>query len=320
MQNNHAGRSPVIAAKRQTLAQRAVLLALLCLPLSGCATTVGQQFRDIMADIDADCKKKGLGPYLDPNEAPYSSKRTDSSCDILTIKPADPLATEEGRFAYSIQLPPPHDKLKAQYRFGMGAAGYFKELCEKDAGDFVFRTVDGVEGIKIMRPYPQKSLPLWSEMTASTQLALWETTARSLAEKAYSYVDAVEFENPIHSETTQLVHYSLDVALPKRPPNFGVTRSPIKVSQAHYGLTFRAVSLPQEANENGIKGGELIVMDNFTKEILAFRRTFTLMHFVNRQSPEMVSGTICMNVPYQKSGYQFISEILKPAKIAKGEK
>lgn len=295
---------------------RALLLFMLSSSLSGCAATVGQQFRDIMAEIDAKCKKDHQGPYYD---ATIPNNKRHGDCDILNIKPADPLATAEGRFAYSIKLPEPHDKPKVQYRKGMSAESYFRELCEKEAGDFVFRTVDGVEGVKIMRPFPQKSLPFWSEMTASTQLALWEKTARSLAEKVYLYVDAVEFENPIHDEATQLVHYSLDAALPKRPPNFGVTRSPINGSQSRYGLTFRAVSLPQEANENGIKGGELIVMDNITKEILAFRRTFTLMHFVNRQSPEMVSGTICMNVPYQKSGNQFISEVLKPAAQVKGD-
>jgi len=295
--------------------------ALLGAPLTGCTEeTVGQQFRDILAHIDAQCKKDKLGPYLDKNDPEYRNKRARTDCDILKIKPVDPLATEEGRFAYSIKLPPPHDKLKAEYRKGMSAASYFKELCEKDAGDFVFKTAEGVDGIMLMRPFPQKTLPFLSEMTASTQLALWETTASSLAEKVYSYVDAVEFDNSIYPGKTQLVHYSPDATAPKRPPNFGVMRSPIKESKTRYGLIFRAVNLPHDANENGIKGGELIVRDNITKEILAFRRTFTLMHFVNRQSAEMVSGTICMNVPYQKSGYQFISEILKPAKKTKAIK
>lgn len=85
--------------------------------------TVGQQFRAIMAEIDAKCRKEKLGPYLDPNEPPRSAKRTNGSCDILNVKPVDPLATEEGRFAYSIKLPPPHDKPKVEYKKGMSARG-----------------------------------------------------------------------------------------------------------------------------------------------------------------------------------------------------
>ena len=102
-------------------------------------STVGQQFRDIMTEIDAKCRKERLGPYLEQSEAPGSRKRTDGSCDILKIKPADPLATEEGRFAYSIKLPSPHDKPKVEYKNGMSAETYFRELCEKAEGDCVFK-------------------------------------------------------------------------------------------------------------------------------------------------------------------------------------
>ncbi len=138
-----------------------LLCAMLCVPLSACGEpTVGQQFRDIMAEIDAKCRKEKLGPYLDPNEPPRSAKRTNGSCEILKIKPADPLATEEGRFAYSIKLPPPHDKPKVEYKKGMSAETYFKELCEKEEGDFVVRTVEGVEGIKKVRPSPQEPVRL----------------------------------------------------------------------------------------------------------------------------------------------------------------
>lgn len=120
------------------------LLLMLTTSLSGCATTVGQEFRDIMADIDAQCRRDHQGPYYD-NTIPNNTQH--SNCDILSIKPADPLATEEGRFAYSIKLPAPHDKLKTEYSRWMTAEGYFKQLCEKDAGEWIFKTVEGVEGV-----------------------------------------------------------------------------------------------------------------------------------------------------------------------------
>ena len=55
----------------------ALLCAMLCVSLSARGEpTVGQQFRNIMAEIDAKCRKEKLGPYLDPNEPPRSAKRT----------------------------------------------------------------------------------------------------------------------------------------------------------------------------------------------------------------------------------------------------
>ena len=153
----------------QIIAKRAALLALLSLPITGYAATVGQQFRDIMAEIDAQCRKDKIGPYLDPNDPEYIRKKYVTDCDILKIKPADPLATEEGRFAYSIKLPAPHGKSKVQYSTGMSAEIYFKELCEQEAGEWVFRTVDGVEGIKIMRPSIQEvRAPMLYEMPGSS--------------------------------------------------------------------------------------------------------------------------------------------------------
>ena len=176
------------------------LCVLLLLSLSGCSEpTVGQQFRDIMAEIDAKCRKEGIGPYLSPDEPPRSRKRTDSSCDILKIKPADPLATEEGRFAYSIQLPPPHDKPKVEYKKGMSAEAYFKELCEKEAGEWVFKTVEGVEGVFQARNLNTNlSSPGYSDLVFDTREAGSVSTNRmedSLVQPhhgRYSYLEPGE--------------------------------------------------------------------------------------------------------------------------------
>ena len=41
------------------------------------------------------------------NCAKAKLKPNDTACDILKLTPADPLATEEGRFAHSIKIPNP---------------------------------------------------------------------------------------------------------------------------------------------------------------------------------------------------------------------
>src|SRR3954465_15574530 len=119
----------------------------------GCASsrTPGEQFRNIMADIDKQCRKAKLGPY---EPIPRKTGARDSSCDILLLKPQDPLATPEGRFAHSIQLPAPYDKPKEVFKPGMKSADYFKALCEAEAGEFVLHTVENVDGIYEMRPGP----------------------------------------------------------------------------------------------------------------------------------------------------------------------
>ncbi|MDD2685199.1 MAG: hypothetical protein PHY62_03495 [Gallionella sp.] len=293
----------------KNIAKRAVLLALLCLPISGCAATVGQQFRDIMAEIDAQCRKDKQGPYFEPG---IPNHVRHSGCDILSIKPADPLATVEGRFAYSIQLPPPHDKPKAQYFPGMSAETYFKQLCEKEEGDFVFRSVEGVDGIKIMRPQPQETgVPLWNETNGPTP-GVFVATFNGI----YQYVDAVELIQGSLTNT-QLVHYAIDPKLSAKVPPWGLGHYPITKSEARYGFTFR--NSPLEKRELGIVGHELIIFDLSAKEILAIRRRFGQLNFVSHQSAQMMQGTVCRPLSTKDADNRFIAKILKPTVQAKGD-
>jgi hypothetical protein len=289
-----------------------LLLTMLSLPISGCATTVGQQFRDIMAEIDAQCRKDKMGPYLDEIDPQYTNKKSVTDCDILKIKPADPLATEEGRFAYSIKLPPPHDKPKVKYQAGMSAESYFKELCEKEEGDFVFRTVEGVDGIKIMRPQPQEtSVPLWNETSGPTP-GLFVSTFNGI----YKYVDAVELVQGSLT-STQLVHYAIDPKLSTKVPPWGLGHYPITKSEARYGFTFR--NSPMENRELGVLGHELIIFDLDTREVLAFRRRFGRLNFVLHQSAQLMQGPVCRPLPTKDSDNRFIAKILKPAAQENGD-
>ncbi|MDD2685201.1 MAG: hypothetical protein PHY62_03505 [Gallionella sp.] len=298
--------SPLLNIKN--IAKRAVLLALLCLPISGCAATVGQQFRDIMAEIDAQCRKDKQGPYFEqgiPNHVRHSG------CDILSIKPTDPLATEEGRFAYSIKLPEPLDKPKVQYNKGISAESYFRELCEKAEGDFVFRTVEGVDGIKIMRPSSEVTgVPLWDE-TEGTPPGYFVATVNGM----YQYVDAVELVQGSQINT-QLFHYAIDPKLSSKIPPWGLGRYPIEKSEARYGFTFR--NSPLENRELGIKGRELIIMDLETNEVMAIRRRFSKLNFMNHQSARLMQGTPCRLLD-ENLNDKFIARILKPVTQAKGD-
>src|SRR5574339_72189 len=118
-----------------------VLISLFGGVLSSCVSfqeTPGERFRKAIEEIEAACAKR----KLDPNEV----------CGgVAKLKPADPLATEAGRFAHAIKIPNlvPAD---SGYRPGMTPEQYFDHLCKSEAGEFIYKTVENVEGLYLMRP------------------------------------------------------------------------------------------------------------------------------------------------------------------------
>ena len=123
-----------------------LVLGLGWLLIAGCATglsaqneTPGQRFDREMKEFAANCAKAKLKP-------------NDTACDILKLKPADPLATEEGRFAHSIKIPNPVPE-DSGYKPGMTPEQYFEHLCKTEAGEFIYKTVEHVEGLYLLRPH-----------------------------------------------------------------------------------------------------------------------------------------------------------------------
>ena len=122
-----------------------LVLGLGGLLIAGCAAgtfskdeTPGQHFDRMMKQFAENCAKATLKP-------------NDRSCDRLKLKPADPLATEEGRFAHSIKIPNPVPE-DSGYKPGMTSREYFNHLCKTEAGEFIYKTVENVEGLFMMRP------------------------------------------------------------------------------------------------------------------------------------------------------------------------
>ncbi len=299
-----------------------LVCALLCLPVGGCGEpTVGQQFRDIMAEIDAKCRKERLGPYLDPSEPPLSSKRTDSSCDILKIKPVDPLATEEGRFAYSIKLPPPHDKPKVEYKKGMSTEVYFKELCDKEAGEWIFRTVEGVEGVFQGRNYqPFNASNLMFQMKEANEI-LERNMEDRLVQPYHGRFNYMERpSNPDEmgkhyvrffrgSEVTG--HYKIGTQKNKKPVYvpYIINQEQTETLKSRYGFTWRQIPTA-DMLENGITGGETIIYDRTTNEVLAFRRFFSRYWLrPDTRYTRLVNGAGCQP-GFSGAPFQFIQETL----------
>ena len=65
--------------------------------------------------------------------------------------PAEWVATPEGKFAHSIKIPNPVPR-DSGYRPGMTSEQYFDHLCKTEAGEFIFKAMQNVEGLYFMRP------------------------------------------------------------------------------------------------------------------------------------------------------------------------
>jgi hypothetical protein len=252
--------------------------------ITGCATTASQEFRDIMKDIDALCRRDHQGPYYDRTIPNHTQ---DARCDILSIKPADPLATEEGRFAYSIKLPAPYDKLKTEFTRWMAAESYFKQLCEKDAGEWIFKTVDGVEGVFLGRNYqPFNASNLVFQMKETNEI-LNRNMEVPLVQPIYGRYNYMERLRDSDETGKLYVRFFRGAENKKQYPtgytvysNGSFRNVPYIVNseqsdtiKSRYAFTWRQIST-SDMLENGITGGETIIYDRTSNEVLAFRRFF----------------------------------------------
>ena len=316
---------PIRAVPAKYVVVRALVLCVAALCVSGCASarTPGEQFRKIMADLDKECRKDHLGPY---QTSPPGNGVRDSSCDILFLKPQDPLATPEGRFAHSIQLPPPYDKPKDVYKSGMTSVEYFKALCEAEAGEFIFKTVRDIEGIVQLRPhdpYPGAYTDLVFQ-TREMRLDNHETEygksfVRPGGGPKYKYVEIKlsdseekQFKHPYLMYSIKRQEHKYDKAINSQDGNnMSILSEGIDVPRGRYGFTSRGIRRIDDL-EHGIQGSELIVLDRETTEVLGYQRVFRQLYFDKRDlDPRIVSARACG----QRSRWinDFVREILQPS-------
>lgn len=286
------------------------------------AETVAEHFDRQMKAFAASCAKKKPRPG-------------DVTCDRLKLKPADPLATEEGRFAHSIQIPNPVPE-DSGYKPGMTSEEYFNHLCKTEAGEFIFKTVENVEGLYMMRPRKH-----------ATDFELEDLYA---LEDPYGYVDGEAtgaeflFVDPkrykffeMSTETNRKLRWGQKSLHPsyffksdadtKYERYFGYNARDINtmikehtdVLKSRYGYTWRGITRPHD-RELGIAGGELIVLDLQTDEVLAVRRGYIRSGWMrNLTGIWWLTGHVCPKYGLRGGrdkdfdfGYWFIGKVLRP--------
>ncbi|MBS0167106.1 MAG: hypothetical protein JSR29_13555 [Nitrospira sp.] len=322
-----------------------MVIGLVLVMITGCAAsffkeeTVAERFDKAMKKLEERCAKEPPKPG-------------DTTCDPLKLKPADPLATEEGRFAHSIKIPNPAPE-GSGYKPGMSTKEYFDHLCKTEAGEFIFKTVENVEGILQMRPRteatdyemmhlyaledPYNAYEVMSEDYVNPRYmdAVKTKDVKKRAYRVYrpdqnykflekpiptplqDHTDGAKYLRYTRPNTEKLVYEDGQYMYPRdqQPP---LIEERVKEPKSRYGFTWRGITRPHD-REFGIVGGEVIVLDLQANEVLAVRRGYAAS---GGRTLETVAGIWWLNAakcPPAMPGieHMFIHKVLKPSSSIK---
>lgn len=251
--------------------------------IAGCSSSSGlfsgsvsEQFSKALSNFDAYCKRSKIGPYLDSNDPESRRRAAVRDCDILSIKPFDlnaALATPEGKFAYSLQLPPPFDKPRVKRSDYRSAEEYFDALCQREAGETVFRKIDAVDGVAVLRAYPDlfpKLLGSYSEESTIVGGGAAPEDRLLLSPPQFRFI-----ERPLRPDEQRKFPHAKYFRFEKDQANpTKLLMRPIDQLSARFAYTWRGTPNLDD-RKNGIFGGELLTVDRQTGEILGIRRSFT---------------------------------------------
>ena len=286
--------------------------------LSACvsfAETPGERFQKAIKEIEAACAKR----KLDPGEV----------CGgVAKLKLADPLATEEGRFAHSIKIPNPIPA-DSGYKPGMTSEQYFDHLSKTEAGEFIYKTVENVEGLYMMRyrepvnDYKLQHLHILEDPYGATDDPDLQDYLVQPPFGQYQFVESLRTKDEVGAAQPYVRYFRgsekeskkdyvyMDGTRSHRVP-YVVKREGISSLKSRYGYTWRGIQRPHD-RELGIAGGELIVLDLQSNEVLAVRRGFIRSGDVrnNLTGVWWLGGHVC---PVKKAltSSQFIQKVIRP--------
>jgi hypothetical protein len=302
------------------------ILGLILMMVTGCAAgvlndeTPGQRFNLAMKQLAEKCARN-------------PPKRGDATCDRLKVRPADPLATEEGRIAHAIKIPNPVPE-DSGYKPGMTSEQYFDHLCKTEAGEFIFKTVENIEGLYMMRPRESaKNDYLLEHLYAMEDpyglaVGVRDSPQDYFVQPAIGKYQYLEIPLPRASKTEASLKYRRYYRDEKSHPGsqfptaingqfvqvpYIVAMADVPKLQSRYGYTWRGITRPHD-REFGIAGGELIVLELEANEVLAVRRSFVRSGSVrnNLTGVWWLTAGKCSKESL-KMDAQFINEVLKPA-------
>jgi len=285
--------------------------------LFGTDETPGERFRKALETIKLSCESRTLAPG-------------EVCGEVARLKPADPLATEEGRFAHSIRIPNPVPA-DSGYKPGMTSQEYFDHLCKTEAGEFIYKTVENVAGLLQLRPREHPTDSELEHLYAMEDPYGHSVGVRDHAEEyfvqpAIGKYQFLEIPLPERSQAREermyLRFYRDPTAHAGKDYQTAINGTFVRVpyvvghvtvpsSQSRYGYTWRGVGRPHD-RRLGIAGGELIILDLRTNEVLAVRRGFVRSGSMrNMTGVWWLTAQKCSKESL-KTDVQFINQVLMP--------
>jgi hypothetical protein len=243
--------------------------------------------------------------------------------------PAEWVATPEGQFAHSIVIPNPVPK-DSGYRWWWSAKKYFLHLCEKEAGEFVFKTAENVEGFLFMRP---PSIPTDFDLMDQYKLEapglerLFRAYSGEISARGTGFVSPGRnywyFEEPAPTGRKDGVKFLKSSDYDPKVLRLTNTVSEMAPS-SRYAVTWRGLRRVED-RKHRISGFEVIVVDTESNEVLAVWREFDLSGKAaeGKSNVWWLTAEICPKAyskykrPEIHQKYGFISSVLKPPSLAR---
>lgn len=283
--------------------------------------TVGERFRKAIEKIRQSCEGRTLA-------------RGEMCGEVAKLKPADPLATEEGRFAHSLKIPNPVPK-DSGYKPGMTSKEYFDHLCKAEAGEFIFKIVENVEGLYIMRPRTEATdwdlehLYAMEDPYGHTNGETNDLEFLFVGPNRYQFVEmpllmrkpswGKQFLDPSYDQVPAVTAKHIRYRGHDSKNLKTMVKEYVSTIDSRYGFTWRGVSRPHD-RELGIAGGELIVFDLETHEVLGLRRGYARSGGVrNHTGIWWLTSQVCPTYGYRGGrnkdfdfSYWFVGKVLRP--------
>lgn len=197
------------------------------------------------------------------------------------------ISTPEGLFAHELMIPNPVPA-DSGYVAGMTPVEYYLHLYKTEAGEFTFKTATNVKGIYFARqPAPATDNDMkdrWKlehPLVESRFQLVTDPVWRAQRFVNPPFMDYLFYEEPnagIAAEQRYLRMNGYHQDMRDRTGALVSKGAPMKVQpiadlSSRYGITWRGIRRPLD-RENGIAGGEVIVYDLKTNQVLYVYRNY----------------------------------------------
>lgn len=302
-------------------------------------------YRERLEPLDPK-RRDEFGDFYDPakfHECRARVDKNDMQCEYLKLRRV--MQPEHWPYVNVAKPKLPDGPNPPVYKWHMNAKRYFDALCTAEAGEFIYKTVDNVEGVYQIRPrvgashYTLRDRYVMEDPYGFTAGEADNAPAIFVGPKKYRFFEVPVERERIRDAGLDGKYYDASIFLRPAPGDkvaryFGYDDRSTKSLKkeydsklkSRYGYTWREIKRPH-GRENAIAGGELIVLDLQTNEVLGVRRGFIISGNVRNVKSEIQweIGTVCPRLTDRPGWpkdfdftYWFVSKVLRPATSATG--